>query len=71
MSFGRSTKLASSLSVSVDQFSDSVRAPRNCLEGIWSKAAELLRTEGAIVPAPGTVMEIAPIGRQWESALIV
>ena len=24
-----------------------------CLQGIWNKAAELLTTEGAIVPAPG------------------
>ena len=37
----------------LNAFADGVRVPRNCLEGIWSKAAELLRTEGAIVSAPG------------------
>lgn len=45
--------MASYLSVSVDQFSDSVRVPRNCLEGIWCKAVELLNTKDAIVSAPG------------------
>lgn len=37
----------------VHTIGDAVRVPLNCLEGIWSKAAELLKTEGAIVPAPG------------------
>ena len=30
-----------------------MRVPLNCLEGIWSKAAERLSTPDAIVPAPG------------------
>jgi len=50
---GRDQTLALSLSVHPNAFADGVRVPRNCLEGIWSKAAELLRTEGAIVSAPG------------------
>ena len=39
--------------VDVNTVADGVRVPRNSLEGIWSKAAELLKTEGAIVSAPG------------------
>jgi len=50
---GRDQTLALSLSVHLNAFADGVWVPRNCLEGIWSKAAELLRTEGAIVSAPG------------------
>ena len=50
---GRDLTLASSLSVDVHTFATGVRVPLNCLEGIWSKAAELLKTSGAIVPAPG------------------
>ena len=46
---GRNLTLGSSLSVSVDAVAGSVRVPLNCLEGIWNKAAELLRTDGAIV----------------------
>jgi len=46
---GRDLTLASSLSVDVH----AGQIPLNCLEGIWSKAAELLKTEGAIVSAPG------------------
>ena len=41
------------LSVDVNTVADGVRVPRNSLEGIWSKAVELLKTEGAIVSAPG------------------
>ena len=48
----RDLTLGSSLSVSVDAVAGSVRVPLNCLEGIWNKAAELLRTDGAIVSAP-------------------
>ena len=43
--FGRSTELGSSLSVAVEDFADDVRTPRNCLEGIWAKAGELLQTD--------------------------
>ena len=50
---GRDLTLASSLSVDVNTVAVAVRIPLNCLEGIWSKAAELLKTEGAIVSAPG------------------
>ena len=46
---GRDLSLMSALSVSVHD----VRIPLTCLEGIWSKAAELLQTEAAIVSAPG------------------
>lgn len=46
-------QLASSLTVDVKAVADSVRIPLNCLEGIWSKASELLKTPGAIVSAPG------------------
>lgn len=37
----------------LDTFADAVRVPQNYLEGIWNKAAELLKTDDAIVPAPG------------------
>ncbi len=50
---GRDTSLSSSLSVPISTFANAVRVPRNCLEGIWNKAAELLKTNDAIVPAPG------------------
>lgn len=49
--YGR--EIDGSLSLSVEDFSASVRVPKNCLEGIWCKAAELLKSNGAIVPAPG------------------
>ena len=32
----------------------STRIPLNCLQGIWNKAAELLKTDNAIVTAPGS-----------------
>ena len=44
---------ASSLSVDVHEVATCVRIPLNSLEGIWKKAEELLKTEGAIVSAPG------------------
>ena len=50
---GRDLTLASSLSVDVHTVAAAGQIPLNCLEGIWSKAAELLKTEGAIVSAPG------------------
>lgn len=31
-----------------------MRIPLNCLQGIWNKAAELLKTEDAIVTASGS-----------------
>lgn len=50
---GRDLTVASSLTVDVKAVADSVRIPLNCLEGIWSKASELLKTPDAIVSAPG------------------
>ena len=50
---GRDQTLPLLLSVDVNTVADGVRVPRNSLEGVWSKAAELLKTEGAIVSAPG------------------
>ena len=47
---GRELTLASSLSVDVNTVAGYGWIP---LEGIWSKAAELLKTEGAIISAPG------------------
>ena len=52
-SLGRDLTLASSPSLDVNTVAGAGRIPLNCLEGIWSKAAELLKTEGAIVSAPG------------------
>ena len=52
---GRDNTLSSTLSVHVDSFASEVRIPRPCLEGIWSKAAELLKTKNAISQAPGVV----------------
>ncbi len=51
--FGRDSTFSSSLSVDIHTFADAVRVPLNCLQGIWNKAAELLKTDAAIVPAPG------------------
>lgn len=45
--------MSSTLSVNIDMFADAVRVPLNSLEGIRNKASELLKTENAIVPAPG------------------
>ena len=50
---GRDVSASFALSVQVDSFASDVRVPRSSLEGIWSKAAELLKTDGAIVTAPG------------------
>ena len=50
---GRDLSCATSLAVDIHDVANSVRIPLNSLEGIWKKAAELLKTEGAIVPAPG------------------
>ena len=44
---------SSTLSVRIEVFANAVRVPINSLEGIWNKASELLKTENAIVPAPG------------------
>ena len=49
MCLGRDQTLPLLLSVDVNTVADGVRVPRNSLEGIWSKAVELLKTEGAIV----------------------
>ena len=53
ISFGRDRSLSSSLSVDYTAFAETSRIPLTCLQGIWNKAAELIATEGAIVPAPG------------------
>ena len=50
---GRDQSLSSSLSVDFTSLTGSTRIPLNCLQGIWNKAAELLKTDNAIVMAPG------------------
>ena len=45
--------LSHSLSVDYVAFAETSRIPLTCLQGIWNKPAEILDTEGAIVPAPG------------------
>ena len=50
---GRDQSLLSSLSVDFRSLTDCTRVPLNCLQGIWNKAAELLKTDNAIVAAPG------------------
>ena len=42
-----------SLSMSVEDASEQVNIPLNCLEGVWAKASELVNTSNAIVSAPG------------------
>ena len=42
LSVGRDVSAPSVLSVNLETFAGSVRVPRNCLDGIWSKASELL-----------------------------
>ena len=41
------------LSIDLDSAAQFVSVPFKCLEGIQSKAAELISTENAIVPTPG------------------
>ena len=53
ITIGRNCGAVSGLSVCVDDFAEAVRVPRNCLDGIWHKALELIKTNGAIVSAPG------------------
>ena len=50
---GRDNTLSSTLSVHVDSFASEVRIPRPCLEGIWSKAAELLKTKNEYLKLQG------------------
>ena len=45
--------MTTSLSLGVDALAGTAKLPQNVLEGIWNKAAELLKSEGAIVSAPG------------------
>ena len=54
-SFSSETSVATSICISVDvtTLAGTVRTPLTCLEGIWKKAADLLKTKDAIVPAPG------------------
>ena len=51
---GRDQSLLSSMSVDFRSLTDCTRLPINCLQGIWNKAAELLKTENAIVAPPGS-----------------
>ena len=51
---GQDQSLSSSLSVDFSALTDCTRVPLNCLQGIWNKAAELLKTDNAIVAAPGS-----------------
>ena len=53
ITLGRNMSSFSSLSISLDSFSNDVLIPRSCLEGIWKKACELIKTKDAVVPAPG------------------
>lgn len=46
-----------SLSVDVDNVASMVTIPLSCLQGIWSKATELLNTPNAIASAPGHPLE--------------
>ena len=50
---GQDQSLSLSLSVNFMSLA-STRIPLNCLQGIWNKAAELLKTDNAIVTAPGS-----------------
>ena len=51
---GQDQSLSSSLSVDFRSLRDCTRVPLNYLQGIWNKAAELLKTDNAIVAAPGS-----------------
>ena len=51
--FGQDIAASSSLSVNINTIATIVRAPLACLEGIWKKAADLLKTKDSMVPAPG------------------
>ena len=53
MSVGCDVSAPAILSVNLETFSGSVRVPRNCLDSIWFKASQLLKTKNEIVPAPG------------------
>ena len=41
------------LSVDLESASEQVNIPIKCLEGIWTKASELINTNDAIAPGPG------------------
>ena len=43
----------SSLSVDFDSAATQVSIPSQCLQGIWTKASQLIKDKSAIVPAPG------------------
>lgn len=43
----------SHLSLDTSVLAGASKLPLSMLEGIWKKAAELLKTDGAVVPAPG------------------
>ena len=49
--YGGGNSLSKALSVDVDSAIKAVNLPATCLEGMWSKAADLLHKEHAIVPA--------------------
>ena len=53
ITIGRDQSLSSSLSVDFTSLTGTTRIPLNCLQGIWNKAAELLKIDNAIVTAPG------------------
>ena len=48
-----SPQLSSALSVDVQEFASNVTIPLACLQGIWTKATELLLNTGSTVSAPG------------------
>ncbi len=45
--------MVGTMSLGVDALAGKAKLPQTMLEGIWNTAAELLKTEGAIVSAPG------------------
>lgn len=53
----RSASSASVLSVDVQQVASEVTIPLAFLQGIWTKATELLSTTNSVVPAPGNCAE--------------
>ena len=59
VSVPRLTNLSSGgmLSVDANTVAKSTNLPFTCVEGIWTKATELLQKDNAIVPAPGQSSE--------------
>lgn len=54
---GKEKEVGHNLSISADEAREGLNIPITCLEGVWKKATELLRTDSAMSSAPGQESE--------------